>query len=93
MTKKNSQEGGSKQSSFTKVETDEEVKNSDQYMLDLRKRLDNVMELANKTLQSSQASHARYKKCFDRSTKSRSFECGDSVFILLPANANKFLMQ
>lgn len=70
--------------------TDDEVKSSYQYVFDLREKLEEVMELANNNLRNSQA---RYKSYYDKGAKTRSFDTGDQVLILLPTDANKLLMQ
>ncbi|RUS74830.1 hypothetical protein EGW08_017387 [Elysia chlorotica] len=67
-----------------------EVKSSYQYVLDLRERLTDTLELAKKQLESSQA---RQKKHFDKKTKSRCFRPGDKVLVLLPTDTNKLLVQ
>lgn len=68
---------------WTNDELDSETKNTYQYVLDLRKRLEESAQLA--------ASHAEvnnklYKSYFDRSAKSRTFKEGDEVLVLLPSS-------
>ena len=75
---------------WTQQDAEDEVKSSYQYMFDLRKRLEDVMELATKNLQTNQA---RYKAYFDKSAKVREFNNDDKVLILLPTDSNKLLMQ
>jgi len=53
-----------------------EVKTTYEYMLDLKDRLQSTCELAQIELQKSQT---RQKKYYDRKTKDRTFEPGDSV--------------
>ena len=67
-----------------------EVKSTYQYVLDLKERLSNTCELARKDLQRSSE---RYKRNYDRKTKTRTFKVGDLVLILLPTDNNKLLMQ
>ena len=75
---------------WTKELRDPEVKSTYQYVIDLKERLEETCELAKQSLQKSSQ---RYKKYYDRKTKSRSFEAQDKVLILLPTDNNKLLMQ
>jgi glycerophosphoryl diester phosphodiesterase len=75
---------------WTKEDTVDEVKTSYQHIIDLRERLDDVMEMA---LTSLKASQGRYKHYFDKKTKQRDFVPGDQVLILLPTESNKLLMH
>ncbi|XP_063597903.1 uncharacterized protein LOC134774421 [Penaeus indicus] len=75
---------------WTNDQLDSETKNTYQYVLDLRKRLEESAQMA--------AAHAKvnsklYKSYFDRSAKSRNFSEGDEVLVLLPSTHNKLTMQ
>ena len=66
-----------------------EVKTSYQYVLELRERLDDTMEIAQEELRRSQAKN---KGLYDRGAK-RASQVGDKVLILLPTDNNKLLLQ
>ncbi|KAJ8032705.1 hypothetical protein HOLleu_26306 [Holothuria leucospilota] len=68
----------------------EEVKNTYQYVVDLRERLDRTCQMAQEEI--SKASK-RYKKYYDARTRDRKFSLGDKVLVLLPTESNKLLMQ
>ena len=67
-----------------------DVRNTYEYVLDLRHRLEETCELARKNLQ---ASGETYKHHYDKKTRSRRFKVGDRVLILLPTDNNKLLLQ
>ena len=67
-----------------------EVKNSYQYVFELRERLDQILKITWEELQKSQR---KYKHYYDRKTKIRKFQEGDLVLVLLPTDRNKLLMQ
>ena len=67
-----------------------EVKTTYQYVLDLRQRLEDTCQMAQKELQKSSV---KYKKYYDRKCKSRSLKVGDKALILLPTDNNKLLLQ
>ena len=75
---------------WTQEDADAETKTRYQHVLDLRSRLDDTMEVAQRALEENQR---RYKKYFDKKAKKREFTSGDKVLILLPTNTNKLLMQ
>ena len=75
---------------FTKTGTDEEVKSTYQYVIDLKNRIRDTCELAHQHL--SKASD-RYKKYYDLRSRPRSLEVGDQVLVLLPTDNNKLLLQ
>lgn len=75
---------------WTKEIKDPEIKTTYQYVLDLRDRLESTCELVHRTLEESSA---RYKKNYDKKTRSRSLKAGEKVLILLPTDSNKLLMQ
>ncbi|XP_067939845.1 LOW QUALITY PROTEIN: uncharacterized protein [Watersipora subatra] len=67
-----------------------ETKSSYQHVFDLRAKLEDTMELAQKALEGNKQ---RYKHYFDKKAKKREFQKGDKVLILLPTNHNKLLMH
>ena len=67
-----------------------EVRNSYQYVFELRDRLDETLKLATQELERAQG---KYKHHYDKNAKARSFKTGDKVLILLPTDNNKLLMQ
>jgi len=75
---------------MTSEKVEPEVKTIYEYVLDLKDRLQTTCELAQIELQKSQI---RQKKYYDSKTKVRTFEKGDEVFVLLPTDSNKLLLQ
>ena len=75
---------------WTKDSNVSEVKTSYQYVLEIRKRLDDTMKVAQEELKRSQAKN---KRLYDRGAKRRAFQVGDKVLILLPTDNNKLLLQ
>ena len=67
-----------------------EVKNSYQYMVKLRERMEEGLSLAQAALGQAQC---RYKRYYDNKTRARKFKVGDKVLILLPTDCNKLIMQ
>ena len=67
-----------------------DVRNTYEYVLDLRNRLEETCELARKNLQESGEA---YKHHYDKKTRSRRFKIGDRVLVLLPTDSNKLLVQ
>jgi hypothetical protein len=70
--------------------TEDDVKSSYQYVLELRDRLQDTCELAHEELKRAKLKQKTY---YDRKTKKRSFRIGDSVLLLLPTDNNKLLMK
>ena len=70
--------------------SEDEVKTTYQYVLDLQDRLESTCSVAKTELEKSSR---KYKKHFDVKAKERRFECGDQVLLLLPTSSNKLLMQ
>ena len=70
--------------------SEEEVKTTYEYVIDLRNRLEFTCRMAQEEL--SKAS-GRYKKYYDTRTKDRKFVKGDRVLVLLPTDSNKLLLQ
>lgn len=66
------------------------MKNSYQYVLELREKLEDTLKFAYADLQKAQLKGKRY---YDAKTKVRKFASGDKVLALLPTDHNKLLMQ
>ena len=75
---------------WTKELEEPEVKNSYQYVFELREKLEDTLKLAHTELQKAQHKGKHY---YDRKAKVRRFAQGDKVLILLPTDHNKLLMQ
>ena len=75
---------------WTKKIEEEDVQTTYNYVLDLRERLEQTCDLAHQELKKAQK---RYKSHYDKRTKTRTFQPGDKVLILLPTESNKLLMQ
>lgn len=71
-------------------DTDGEVRNTYQYILELRTRLEETCKIARDSLKEAQG---RYKHHYDKKTKDRRFVEGQQVLILLPTKRNKLLLQ
>ena len=74
----------------TKELEEPEVKNTYQYVFELREKLEDTLKLAHTDLQKAQN---KVKHYYDRKTKVRKFVPGDKVLVLLPTDHNKLLMQ
>ena len=75
---------------WTKEVKAPEVKNSYQYVFELREKLEDTLKIAHEELQKAQQKGKHY---YDRKTKVRKFQPGDKVLVLLPTDHNKLLMQ
>ena len=75
---------------WTKELEESEVKNSYQYVFELREKLEDTLKLAHTELQKAQHKGKHYYDC---KAKVRRFAQGDKVLILLPTDRNKLLMQ
>ena len=75
---------------WTKELEEPEVKNSYQYVFELREKLEDTLKLTHTELQKAQHKDKHY---YDRKAKVRRFAQGDKVLILLPTDHNKLLMQ
>ena len=75
---------------WTKEDIDEEVQDTYEYVLNLRKRLEETCDLASKGLGQAKEKQKYY---FDRKARLRKLETGDEVLILLPTDNNKLLMK
>ena len=75
---------------WTKEVEAPEVKNSYQYVFELREKLEDTLKIAHEELQKAQQKGKHY---YDRKAKVRKFQPGDKVLVLLPTDHNKLLMQ
>ena len=75
---------------WTKELEEPEVKNSCQYVFELREKLEDTLKLAHTELQKAQNKGKHY---YYRKTKVRKFVPEDKVLVLLPTDHNKLLMQ
>ena len=67
-----------------------EVRNTYEYVLSLRNRLEETCELARVNLLQAQGKQKHY---YDKKAKDRKFEVGQKVLVLLPGDHNKLLLQ
>ena len=67
-----------------------EIKTNNQYVFELRERLDNTMKIAQEELLKSRKKN---KTLYDRKAKRSKIQGGDKVLLLLPTDTNKLLMQ
>ena len=75
---------------LTSERVEPEVKTTYEYVVDLKERLNDTCELAQRELQKSQQKQRKY---YNQKTKVRTFQTGDSVLVLLPTDSNKLLLQ
>jgi len=75
---------------FNGNEPSDEVRTTYQYVLDLRNRLEDTCQLVKESLSKSSD---KAKKHFDRKTRMRELQAGDSVLIMRPTDSSKLLMQ
>ena len=68
---------------------DGEVKSTYEYMVNMRERFLDAVELANEHLGEAKPTSKEY---YDRGAKQRTFREGDIVVIMLPTEANKLKM-
>ena len=69
---------------------DNEVKNTYQYVCDLKERLETTAELARENLMKARKKQMSY---YNKGAKERKLKVGDKVLILLPTDSNKLLMH
>ncbi|XP_030839572.1 uncharacterized protein LOC115923285 [Strongylocentrotus purpuratus] len=70
--------------------TDAETKTTYQYVMDLREKLENTVQLVKEQLTKSQSA---YRAQYNKKAKARSFKVGDEVLLLFPTDRNKLLMH
>ena len=75
---------------WTKEVEEPEVKNSYQYVFELREKLEDTLKLGHCELEKAQQKGKHY---YDRKSKVRKFQPGEKVLVLLPTDHNKLLMQ
>ncbi|GFS26061.1 reverse transcriptase [Elysia marginata] len=75
---------------WTKDIEEPEVKTSYEYVLNLRERLDDTLNIAREELEKAQG---RQKHYYDRTANCRKFSVGEIVLVLLPTDSTKLLMQ
>ena len=69
---------------------DPNVNTSYQYTLNLKDRLETMVQLAKENLEKTAT---RYKKHYDGQARNISFKVGGKALVLLPTNNNKLLFQ
>ena len=69
---------------------DEQVLSTYQYVIELRERLEQTCQLARDNLEKVQFKQKTY---YDKRARSRKFDVGDKVLLLLPTESNKLLIQ
>ena len=69
---------------------DEQVLSTYQYVIELRERLEQTCQLARDNLKKIQFKQKTY---YDKRARSRKFDVGDKVLLLLPTESNKLLLQ
>ena len=75
---------------WTKEVEEPEVKNSYQYVFELREKLEDTLKLAHSELEKAQQKGKHY---YDRRSKVRKFQPDEKVVVLLPTDHDKLLMQ
>ena len=69
---------------------DEQVLSTYQYVIELRERLEQTCQLARDNLEKFQFKQKTY---YDKRARSRKFDVGDKVLLLLQTESNKLLLQ
>lgn len=75
---------------WTEEEVETEVKNSYEYLINLKEKLSNTMEIEKEGILKS---HRRQKIYYDKRAKAKNIKIGDKVLILLPTKNIKLMMQ
>ena len=75
---------------WTREDDASEVRNTYQYVLELRNRLEDTCQLARESLRAAQG---RQKHFYDKKAKNRHFQVGQKVLVLLPTDNNKLTLQ
>ena len=71
-------------------ETDEQARLTYQYVIDLRERLEKTSKLAQDNVRKLDIKQNAF---YDKRARSRKFDVGDKVLLLLPSESNKVLLQ
>ena len=69
---------------------DQDTRNTYEYVINLKDKLESTMEFVKKNLEKAQNRHKFY---YDRRSKESKIEIGDKVLILLPTSKNKLIMK
>ena len=69
---------------------DEQVLSTYQYIFELRDRFEQTCNLAHENIKKVQIKQKAY---YDKRARSRKFDVGDKVLLLLPTDSNKLLLQ
>ena len=75
---------------WTKENTEDEIKSTYQYVVDLRSRIEETCKLVQGNIGTTQRTVKRH---FDKKARMRRLEVGDQALILLPTDNNKLVMQ
>ena len=75
---------------WTQEKSQPEVRNSYQYVFELRGRLEKTLQLAHQNLRQAQKKHKHH---YDKRARPRELNVGSEVLVLLPTHNNKLLMQ
>ena len=75
---------------WTNEVNEPEVRNSYQYVFELREKLEQTLAIATQNLQKAKDKQKIY---YDKKAKPKNLKAGDKVLILLPTDSNKLLMQ
>ncbi|XP_040071417.1 uncharacterized protein LOC120843961 [Ixodes scapularis] len=75
---------------WTNENIDPETKTTYEYMVDLRKRLEETCKAAHEELKKAQLTQ---KEHYDKKSRARQLREGDRVLILLPTDRNKLVLQ
>ena len=71
-------------------ETDEHARLTYQYVIDLRERFEKTCKLAQDNVRKLDIKHNAF---YDKRARSRKFDVGDKVLLLLPSESNKVLLE
>ena len=74
---------------WTNEDEDPEMKTAYQHVIDLRQRVEETCELAKKELAKVQTRNQNY---YNRKTRQRKLQVGDSILLLLPTEHNKLTL-
>ena len=69
---------------------EDEIRNTYQYVLELRNRLEETRQLARESLYGAQG---RQKHHYDKKARNQQFKVGQKVLLLLPTDSNKLVLQ
>ena len=69
---------------------EDEIRNTYQYVLELRNRLEETCQLAREILFEAQGCQKHH---YDKKARNRQFKVGQKVLVLLPTDSNKLVLQ